>query len=372
MSSATLQHGVPVLVDDGVSRRPVAPYLDRDEWKHERIGRIGSSDAATLFGLNEYSGPWDVWDRIVLGDWKDELEGGDIRRGNKQEPIAVETFTERTGLEVRSLPMVAHVDEPLLVTDIDGLIVPPDIWPEQIQNSEVWSAIMDCGGPGALEVKVPRVSIFYRYKEEGLPRSHIVQHQHHMMVTGLTWGFFAFYTPEYDDLVAFPVVRDDDFCDWLRRAELEWYETHVVGDERPTRIDGTPPRWPDPIPGEAEMRVDDEWMEWAELLAMRHYELLEVQEAYQQTEAKLLELFGEDDRHVAGGGVTVKRKESAQQRRTDWKAFRAAVKRAQEKGDTDALLALDPDADDFKYLTNSNERIEVTVRAPNPLEVIKT
>ena len=347
---------------------PVSPMWDKAAWKPVRRPRLGSSDMAAILGKDEYQSPWGVWDRIVLGDWP-EAEGADIRRGVRQERTARETFMERTGLEVVEVPMLALPEYPTMVTDLDGLIVRPDTLPPQILESEVWSVIKDLPGHGWLELKVPRVSTFYRYKEEGLPNSYIIQGQQHALVSGLEWGFFAFYTPEYDDIIAFPVAKDATFGPWLVKTAKRWINTYVVPEVRPIRPEPEPARWPTKILGAAAMRDDDDWMGAAALLTLRHWELTEAQEAYTQTEAQLIALLGADDTHVSGGDVTVKRRSTASQNRVDWQAFRAALLLAQRDGDTERLLALNPDDDAWKYQPKSSEKIEVKLFAPNPMEV---
>lgn len=359
--------------------RPVSPHLDRHEWKLERIERLGSSDAGAILGLNPYTPPWEVWDRIVLGDWKD-AEGADIRRGRKQESIALETFRERTALEVEPLTMVEHPDARELVTDLDGLLAHPgeDPWPELIHTNTTWAEVVGrARGPGALELKVPRVAKFYRMKAEGLDRDHLAQCQHHFMVSGLEWGFFGFYTPEYDDLIAFPVFRDADFCEWLMAAELDWLRSHVYTrpPQRPVRPPPPPPRWTDPVPGLAKQRDDPEWMERAALLVLRYYELADAQTQYDDTAAHLLDLVDEEERFVAGGGVEVKRKESSPRRMVDFGALRAAIQLARsaalggsEEG-MERLLEIDPDDDEWKRKTSTSVKTEITVRADNPYEL---
>jgi hypothetical protein len=349
-------------------RGPVAPYLDKEAWLDVREGRLGSSDFSALLALDEYSGPWEVWDRVVLGDRK-HRDGADIRRGNRQEAVARQVFTELTGLPVEQLPMIAHPKDPRQVSDLDGLIPHPGTWPEQIRESQVWSQVMDQEGPGTLELKVPRVAKYFRLKEEGLTRPYIIQAHHQLEVSGLAWGFFAFYTPEYDEAIAFPIVRDAEFCDWIFRFGQRWWDRHVVQKVRPDLPDGDPPRWPDPVPGVATLRADPEWQEVADVLIERHYEKLALEAEYAAWEEQIVKHLGPDDRHVAGAGVTVKRYSTPQQRRFQPKVFRAAVKLAQKEGNAAALLALDPDDDRFFALTSSSEKVEVKVTAPNPMEM---
>lgn len=345
--------------------REVGPTIDREAWKKVRGPRIGSSDMPAILGLDEYTGPWDVYDRIVLGEWKDAT-GADVRRGNRQEGNARECFVENFGIEVHELPMLEHPEDPRLVTDVDGVALRPAEWPDTVKQSPLWEPILDLDGPGWVEIKCPRVARFYRYKEQGLPRPYIVQGQHHGLVTGLSWGVFAFYTPEFDDLVAFPVLQDQAFSRWLFDAALEWYDRHVGALKRPVRPAPPPPRWPASVPGTATIHEEPEWREWSELTVLRFHELREAQEAYDQTVAELLKLLGEDEQHVSCMGVTVRRRSTSSQTRTDWKGFRTALLSAQRRGDTEALMTLTPDADRFKYQTNISEKVEVEVHVPDP------
>ena len=347
----------------------VNPMVNREAWKSVRWSCLGSSDMPAIFGQDEYREPWNIWDRIVLGDW-DDAKGGDIRRGIKQEKVARQTFVDRTGLDVLALPMIRHPDNPRIVTDTDGLVINPGEknWPDMVRESEVWSPVAAFKGHGWMELKVPRIPRFYQFKEEGLPRAHIIQAQTHGLVTGLDWGFFAFYTPEYDELVAFPVLTDWDFCDWLLKSATEWLEYHVDLKVRPERSPPPPPKWPDPIPGEATPRDDKEWMLWSDVMVAKHYDFLEAERDKKETEEKVLSLLGEGDQHVAGNGVKVTRKSTTSQRRMDWKKFRAAYKIAQKRMDLRALKHLDPDSDEFKYSTATSEKVKVDVFAPNPME----
>jgi len=347
----------------------VNPMVNREAWKAARFPTLGSSDMPAVVGRDPYRESWEIWDRIVLGDWP-EIDNSDIRRGVKQEKVARQTFMERTGLDTLALPMVRHRDTARIVTDTDGLVLPPTDgkWPQQILDSEVWSAVKGMKGPGWLEIKVPRIARFYQFKEEGIPVSHVIQAQNHGMVTGLDWGFFVFYTAEYDDLIAFPVLTDWDFCGYLLPTALGWLEQYVDAEVRPERPMPPPAKWPDPIPGEATIRTDPAWMDATDVLIYKHYEAEEAEQHRAEAESDVIDLLGEGEQHVAGNGVKVTRKSTTSQRRTDWKKFRAALKLAQKNGDVDALKALDPDGEEWKYNTATNEKVKVEVFASNPME----
>lgn len=343
----------------------LAPYHDRAAWLAERNPKIGASDVIAVLGRDEYDPAGQkVWDRIVLGLVEENLEekSGDIRRGRKFEEIAADTFAERFGVTLRRHPMKTHRELPFLVANVDRLIV--SMTPEQWAESGMAMLGDHQEGPGACEVKVPRVSNFYRFKEEGLPLSHVVQHQAQMAVTGWKWGVFAFYTPEYDDVIAFLVIRDDEFIGLMERRLALWWENHVEGEIRPDRPVPALPRWPMRPKGEAEQRDDPEWTAAAEYYREAEYLTEQARMRAEAAQENLLALFGEEDQHLAGAGVVVKRYSTTSQRRFDAKAFKAAVLLAQKNGDTDALMSLDPDADEYHYQTNSSEKIDIKITAP--------
>lgn len=339
---------------------PLAPYHDKDAWWAVRKTLLGSTDVAAILGVDPWKDGANVWDRIVLGDEDDAPEGGDIRRGNRQEANAADVFVEHFGVQIRRHPMQRHREHPFMVTDVDRLIVAPDPWPEALAQ------YMDPQpGPGALEIKVPRVARFYEYRDSGLPLPYILQLQHHFAVTGWQWGVFAFYTPEYDDLIAFPVVRDDDFLGAAMPRLVHWWKTYVVGRVRPERPAPAPPRWPAKVAGRATPHDGDfEWVTAAESYINAQADEERARMAREAAEAQLVALMGEEEQVGSGAGLIVKRYSTSSQHRFDTKAFLAALKLAQEEGDTEALRTIDPNDEAFYYDTQARDKVDVKIVAP--------
>lgn len=361
-------HGIPVLNEAGFR---VSPQHNREEWKIVRGPCTGSSDLAALLGHDEYTGPWQVWDRIVLDIW-DESENADIRRGNRQEPNALQRFMEEFGLEVRPEGMIRHPDDPRIVSDLDGVVIRPHEWPEVICDNPLWDYVrLECSGDGALEAKVPRTAKYFTYRDEGMLRSHAIQMQHHLEVAGLEWGVLTFYNPEYDQSIAFPVVREPKIGEWIREQIPAWYRKYVEPRERPMRPIPPPPVWPKTPPGIAMVREDPEWVDQALLLRLRYYELLEAQEAYDDTEKAQIALLGdsEEECHVVGGGIVVKRFQAKGRRSFDRGAFLGRLKILQMDKDRDGLLDLDPEDEAFWYQNEGKKKVDVNIVGPNPAEV---
>lgn len=357
----------------GADGQPVSPQHRRDEWKQIRGPLIGSSDLSALLGVDIYTGPWQVWDRIVLGKWDDDGDqSGDIRRGNRQEQNALDRFTEEYGLKTDPVGMIAHRSDTLIVSDLDAVALRPPTWPKKIAENALWDHVREkCKGPGACEVKVPRTARFFEYRDEGMMKAHAIQMQHHLEVADLSWGVLIFYNPEYDMAYAFPVVREERIGEWMRENIPAWYRKYIDGRQRPMKPMPPPNVWPHSVKGEAKVRTDGEWREQATLLALRHYELVEATEAYEQTEEALVALLDVEDltdNHVTGDGVVVKRTQSSSRRMFNAKAFIAAVQLAQKEDDENALFALDPTEDRFYNQSASKKKVEVKVFGKNPAE----
>lgn len=357
----------PAVAQNGTG--PLAPYHDKGAWWQVRMGLIGSTDVAAILGKDEYDpAAQKVWDRVVLGIAEENIEkSGDVRRGQKFEPVAADTLEERLRVRLRRHPMQYHAELPFLVADVDRLIV--SMTPEEWAASGLAAMADYQEGPGAAEIKVPRVANFYKMKEEGLSLQHIVQMQVHLAVTGWRWGVFVFYTPEYDDLIAFVVLRDDEFIALMERHVALWWENHILGQVRPEKPAPSPARWPKKVPGEATNRDDDEWAAAAGYVVQAEYEFEQARIRKEAAAANIEAILTEEDQFVVGGGIRVKRYSTTSQRRFDAKAFKAAVLLAQKEGDTEALLALNPDDDAFYYQTNPSDKIDIAVTAKREEEV---
>lgn len=341
---------------------PLAPYHDKDAWWKVRQGLIGSTDVAAILGRDEYDpAAQKVWDRIVLGVYEENLEekSGDVRRGMKFEPVAADTLEERFRVRLRRHPMRYHDLMDFLVADVDRLIV--SMTPDEWAASGLAMLADHQDGPGACEIKVPRVANFYKMKEEGLPLHQIVQMQVHLAVTGWAWGIFVFYTPEYDDLIAFPVLRDDDFIDLMELHVERWWYRHIIGKDRPTKPIPDPGRWPKKIVGEGTPRDDEQWNDAAGHVVQAEYEFEQARIRKEAADANVEALLADDDQFVVGGGIRVKRYSTTSQRRFDAKAFKAAVLLAQKEKDTEALMGLNPDDDVFYYQTKPSDTVDIKV-----------
>lgn len=338
---------------------------NREEWKHVRGPFIGSSDVAAVFGLSEWAGPWDVWDRIVLGQWDDRTPGGDMRRGTKQEPTAMQRFEEVYGIPLTPLDMVHHPDHYELVSDVDAVIYPPVEWPEELKANPLWEpliAVAENGSPIAVEVKSPRSSNYMKMKDEGLALPYVIQMQHHLAVTGFEAGIFAIYDAQFDDVYPFPVIPHPEFQKQIITLLPQWYETHVRGHKRPDRPLPQPGKWPPRPKGEGDPVQGEEANELAELAKLKYWDLQEAQKAYDETQAILLEAVKEQEGSILfSDGIKIVRSSSPSRRQFDRSKLVAAILDAQERGDIERLKSIDPNSDEFFYMTPPKDKEEVKV-----------
>lgn len=123
---------------------------NRDEWLKLRKETIGSSDIATICGLNKYKSPLKLWAE-KLGKIPDDADNINTRMGQMLEPVVAERFKQETGLSTRKAnTLYQHndvewatatpdytVDEPYLVIPIEG-------WPSSCVEPFTSGNILEC------------------------------------------------------------------------------------------------------------------------------------------------------------------------------------------------------------------------------------
>lgn len=311
------------------------------EQKEARRAGVGGSDAGAIVGIDPYRTIWDVWESKVLPP-KPDVETGDILRGTLGEPVAASEYARRYDATIIPAPEnMVHPEYSFMRGNPDRLIVTD-------------------GGEVPLEIKCPRIPRFYEMKDQGLSRRYILQLHHYMAVGGWDRGVFAIWCGEYADLYAFEVARDEDIIRYLVETERRFWEDYVLPRKQPPHPLPEPTSYPS-VPGEAEVRVDEQWRDAAEAYVHFHYEAEEANTFLAEAEAKLLEAMG-DATHVVGEGVAVKRYSTASQRRWQAKRFLAAYKLWIQEGQEGEPP--DPEDEDFYIHTQPSDRTKVKVLVP--------
>jgi predicted phage-related endonuclease len=184
--------------------------LEEKRFQEERRAGLGGSDPGAMYSLGYGCGRALQYDkRGVEADYqKDETAA--MERGKMLEPVVVELYRQRTGRKViTSAPMLyrTHPEHSYMLVHLDGLIH------EAAGHS----------GMGVLEAKVLSQFNFRKQRRDGLDMSYILQVQHALAVTGLSWGSYAILCPDPWELIWFDVDRDNSLIAKLIEDEAEFW-----------------------------------------------------------------------------------------------------------------------------------------------------
>lgn len=165
-----------------------------DEWYAARLGRLGSSDAAEIYGVRrdgvETAGKRDLRMRLALERITGQLaEPGyvnrDMQRGIDLEPAAVAAYEALTGVFVDRCGYILHDDLPAGYSP-DGLV----------------------SDDGLIEVKCPKPAIHLEYLVNNkVPPAYLAQCKHAVWLTGRAWIDFVSYCPQMPDDLQLFVTR---------------------------------------------------------------------------------------------------------------------------------------------------------------------
>lgn len=177
-------------------------HENRQHWLDKRRNGIGSSDAATILGVNPWSSLLSVYaDKLNL-DMLDEEQSEAAYWGQRLEPIVLEELAKETGRDVSP-------------------------WGALLQSTERDWQIATCDGyqmradytPGVVEIKCTRL---YHNWDEGVPAYVYAQVQHQLAVTGYTFASVAVLFQGYQ-FKWVDVERNDEFIGELcQREEAFW------------------------------------------------------------------------------------------------------------------------------------------------------
>ncbi len=176
------------------------------QFQEERKNGLGSSDCPGVYSIGYHCGRALQYDkRDVPQDYpKDETAA--MERGTMLQAPTIDLYRKRTGRKVIThAPMLhrTHTLYPHMLVHVDGLIV------EALGHT----------GMGVLEAKVLSNFNFRKQRRDGLDLAYILQVQHALAVTGLTWGSYAILCPDPWELIWFDVERDQSLIDKLIEDE---------------------------------------------------------------------------------------------------------------------------------------------------------
>ena len=171
-----------------------------EKWHAWRSWKIGSSHASTIMGVNPYKTKLQLWKELVLAEQVEEND--DMRRGKRLEPIARNKLNLE--MDTRYEPVcMEHDIYPCIIASFDGY---DPLAPVQVA-----------------EIKCPRD--LSKALSGEVPEMYFPQCQHLMMVANAPSCVYNAFTE--DGSVSIVVGRDDEYCEKLLKAELEFYSSMI-------------------------------------------------------------------------------------------------------------------------------------------------
>lgn len=195
----------------------------REEWLKERKTYIGASDAASVINAGKWGCALKLY-RDKTGSEKDfsDDDKQEFRRGKRLEGIAASYYEELTGRSVFFTARQHMPGKPHLAVSMD----------RQVFKKED----KDKKNPGYLEIKTLGRWSFSSVKKNGLPEDYVVQLQYGMGIAGVTWGAYAIYCPETDELLHWDVSADKHLGNALLEKADDFWALNIGCEIEPDRL----------------------------------------------------------------------------------------------------------------------------------------
>lgn len=193
---------------------------DRTDWLKERAGGIGSSEVATILGLNPYETPCQLWRRAVGIDLPKE-ETFAMKAGHYLEDAVSRFWSDATGREIIKQ---SSIDWIAVCREKPWMRVSPDrtYWLGERRGRK---------DKGILECKTTQMQV----DPDNVPKHWFCQLQYQLGVTELTHGSLAWLCSGRDfGYAEYSLVPE--FFEWMADEVEKFYRVHIIGGEAPTAI----------------------------------------------------------------------------------------------------------------------------------------
>ena len=185
--------------------------MSNKDWLLHRKKGIGGSDAASVFELNPYKSPVNVYvdKNSEEVDEKDQLK---LKIGREFKNFIAKEFSLITGKQVRNINGILRNDNyPFAIANIDKGVVGE-------------KAFLEC-----------KVNNFYSKKDwqKGVPIHYEIQCHHYMAVTGATHCYIAALIGS-EDILIHKIDRDEEIINSLMKQEETFWNECILGDKAPT------------------------------------------------------------------------------------------------------------------------------------------
>lgn len=213
----------------------------------EKATGIGGSDIGDVLNLE----PWGCRRRLYYEktgftpDYYD-AENPLLERGIALEGVALDMYERKTGrpigLTVPGLPTLSPTrlyrskEDQRLLVHLDAVVYREPRKkgrPRKTKTAETFA--------GVLELKTVGAPMFFKIKRDGIPEAYIMQIQHAMWVTGLSWGSFGILWPDGWRMITFDVAARKDLQEAARSEALKFLD-EVTAGKIPERLPATDKR----------------------------------------------------------------------------------------------------------------------------------
>jgi putative phage-type endonuclease len=276
--------------------------MPREEWLALRNTGIGSSDAASVVGLNPYKSNFALYEEKVGLREPDDLSDNEAVHWGLvlEEPIAQE-FAVRTGRKVRRVnALLRHPDYPFMLANLDRELVAEDGDEPEIlecKTAGLWAANAEEWGPD---------------ESDEVPERYLIQVMHQLAVRGRRRAHVAALIGG-QELRIYTIRRNETLIAALIEKEKEFWRA-VQTRTAPTIIDLSDARRAFPISREGEIEATAEIFD--AVLRLREAKRVEKETSddVKRLQGLIAGFMGEHDTLVRGGRKiltwrTIERKE---------------------------------------------------------------
>lgn len=279
----------------------------REQWLIQRQNGIGSSEVATIIGVNPYETPYQLWRRKKGLDPAKE-ENFAMRAGHYLEDAVARFFADETGREIikssASDFIIADADRPYLQVSPDRTY-----WLGGKKSN---------GNKAILECKTTQRTV----DPDDIPRWWFVQLQYQLGVAGMEHGSLAWLSAGrefgYKDIALVP-----DFYDWVVSEVDRFWKDNVVGGAEPDAVNAADVmvKYARHVDGKSVEITPESYVEVSDLKEVRS-QMSELEERKKALEDKVKMMFADAEALTYGGSTIATWKTPKPGRKFDEKRFK--------------------------------------------------
>jgi len=206
-------------------------YESRADWLADRSLGIGSSDAAGIMGMSQYSSPLKVW-LEKTGTYVEDVDNRFTKAGRFLETPIAEWFKQETGLDVEMARDFLGADHFTCVhPEHDFIRATPDGWVVLEGGDGLKLLGRDIRGRGLLEIKNTST---YKSQDwdERVPPMVYCQVQQQMLVCEAKWAFVAVLIGG-NELRWFFVEADEEMQGDMVAKQVVFWNDYVLTKTQP-------------------------------------------------------------------------------------------------------------------------------------------